>query len=646
MTAISIGNPTVELSAELESLHQLLYTRGGIRPANAAVEELSKLLLLRLAHYRCPSMTIAGTHKLADLVLPEIAAASDDTSPWKEAFSEIICLDEFQGRLPGGTCQPVWPRDEPFRISRVDVLAEALRVLDHVEFGPDSASSLDPLGVAFDTFLHGRYDHAGGLGTYLTPATVAVTMASIGFELVDSLATGLVGDPCCGTGRFLAAIASRAAEQLAGDALTNWLTERLVGADQSPASVAMARVNMLSYGAHHPHVFTVNDSVTDASLDEWRGQFTLILTNPPFGESKYDSAEGIRRTNWLLGVSGGRSRIDPAVAFVARCIDFLAPDGVAGIVLPDGVLDGPSLRQALLRGSTLGGQVAVEGVISLPTATFAPSGTVAKTSVLFLRRSSSTRRSVFLARASHVGHVMKSGAAVNDPQGNDLPEIVRAVTQMLRRPDGAPVESALVTACDRSSLTSLDASSVDLAALNARTELLTQGGCSFSEVLTVARARRVKLSTAMPFVSVLHLDELGAVKWHEAESNFPSTPGKLANAGDVIVSLLNPAKFRATVIPDRYPEVQVSAEFGIFKTKIDPYAALALLQHPMVRAQLAPLGRGTSSSRRRVDAEDLLGLVCPPFDDAWSESTAGIVRETFNSLDTATRLLFETFSRE
>lgn len=139
------------------------------------------------------------------------------------------------------------------------------------------------------------------------------------------------------------------------------------------------------------------------------------------------ATEGIERTNGLLGSPSGRARIDPAVAFVARCIDLLDTAGIAGIVLPDGVLDGPVLRRALLGRSTLYGQVAVEGVISLPTATFAPSGTVAKTSVLFLRRSDTARRSVFLARASHVGHVMKSGAAVSDPEGDDLPEIVRGL---------------------------------------------------------------------------------------------------------------------------------------------------------------------------------------------------------------------------
>jgi hypothetical protein len=79
----------------------------------------------------------------------------------------------------------------------------------------------------------------------------------------------------------------------------------------------------------------------------------------------------------------------------------------------------------------------------------------------------------------------------------------------------------------------------------AHSELLQRGGGTFGQLLSASRARRVKLTPELPFVSVLYLDELGAVNWREAEANRPTTPGKLAKAGDVIMSLLNPAKFRA-----------------------------------------------------------------------------------------------------
>ncbi|MGH3850827.1 MAG: hypothetical protein ACRDRT_14185, partial [Pseudonocardiaceae bacterium] len=142
---------------------------------------------------------------------------------------------------------------------------------------------------------------------------------------------------------------------------------------------------------------------------------------------------------------------------------------------------------------------------------------------------------------------------------------------------------------------------------------------------------------------VLHVDDLGSVVWHEAENYQPTTPGKLASAGDILISLLNPSKFRATVVPERYPIVQVSAEFGVFKATEDAYASLALLQHPSVRAQLAPLGTGTSSSRRRISPEDVLGVVCPPYDSVWLASTGAAIKAALDQRDAAALALFEAF---
>ena len=69
---------------------------------------------------------------------------------------------------------------------------------------------------------------------------------------------------------------------------------------ESSSAVAKAHVNLLSYGLLHPQVFTVADSVIDPNIDRLAGTLRLILTNPPFGDNKYDSPEGIRRTAQVL----------------------------------------------------------------------------------------------------------------------------------------------------------------------------------------------------------------------------------------------------------------------------------------------------------------------------------------------------------
>jgi hypothetical protein len=134
-----------------------------------------------------------------------------------------------------------------------------------------------------------------------------------------------------------------------------------------------------------------------------------------------------------------------------------------------------------------------------------------------------------------------------------------------------------------------------------------------------------------PFISVLHVDELGTVDWHAVAGHAPMTAGRLVEPGDIIVSLLNPAKLRAAVIPppnlELPDEIQVSAEFGVFRADCDPYAVLGMLYSAPVRAQLVPLGRGTSSSRRRIDMTDVLGLVVPKLSVEALRALARAVRD-------------------
>jgi len=71
------------------------------------------------------------------------------------------------------------------------------------------------------------------------------------------------------------------------------------------------------------------------------------------------------------------------VAFVNRCLEFLAPKGKLAIVLPDGVLANSSMqdvRDWILRWARL------KAVISLPQATFAPYGAGVKTSIVVLKK--------------------------------------------------------------------------------------------------------------------------------------------------------------------------------------------------------------------------------------------------------------------
>lgn len=624
-------DPARRFEKGLDDLHEMLYRRGGVGTVNAAIEELTKLLLLQWVAVRHPDVRLSSGDLLSASLAPEMVRAAGTTASVKAAFSEVIALPQVAGRLPDGSTQPLWPLDEPLRLERADVLAEALQLVGDAlqEVGADQ---YDMLGSAFDVFLRGRYDHSGGMATHLTPHTVVDHLAAVALADVDLLAEPLPGpvggDFCVGTGRFLMGLATHALNTVGDDPqrearYRELLSHGLVGADQSHSSVAKARLNLLLMGADHPQVFAVEDSITDAAIDRLRGQMRVILTNPPFGSGKYDDGEGIARTVRELPSVGRRPRIDPAIAFIARCLELLGEDGRLGIVLPDGVVDGREFKASLLHeGSTRRADVSVESNVSLPPATFALSGTVARTSAVVLRKGGARRGWVFLGRAGHVGYLKQSGARVDDPAGDDLPALTAAVTDAVAQ-RGSEIHSAiqvseepLAAIVPIADLQTLDPSRVDPAAAHARETLRQMGAETLGQVLEAQRRRGVRADGVRPFVSVLHLDDLGAVRWHEAEGNMPTTPGQIANPGEIIVSLLNPSKLRATVIPEEFGPVLCSAEFGVFSCLRDPWEVLVLIQDPLVRAQLAPLGRGTSSSRRRIEPSDLLSTLAPPIDEA------------------------------
>ncbi len=658
MVLPSHSNSFVE---QLNALHEMLYTRGGIRPVNAAIEELAKIVLLQLKHAHDPDWSPAGFGPLREILSPEWIRAGGDVSAVKRAFSEIIALPEFAASVPGDSeLQPIWPLDEPFRLQQADVLSAALEILDvDLLREIETREDYDILGTAFDVLLRGRYDHSGGLATYLTPHSVATMLAELCLSDLDvsvewTSGNPHFGDPCCGTGRFLIAgllEARRLAVERYGDSpdavryADAFGGSGLIGADQSSGSVAKARLNLLLFGNKHPRVFLVQDSITDGHLDCARGRMRLILTNPPFGEGKYDAPEGIARTRHLLPSIKGRTNIDPALAFVTRCLDLLGDGGRLGIVLPDGLVDGSTLRQALLAtdSSTRLRGVSIEANVSLPTATFALSGTVAKTSCLVLQKAGKASNFVFLAKAEHVGYLKQNGGAIVDPEGDDLPTIAKigadiwaGRTLVPALVDGIVTVSTepAVTLVRRDGLTTVDPSRVDPDALAARAELLEVGGSRLFDYLKPMGKKARNADDALPFISVLHVDKLGCVDWHDAGTYRPSTPGRSAHAGNLLISLLNPRKLRATVIPDDVDEVICSSEFGVFETTVNPYMILVLLNDRRVRAQINPLGRGTSSSRRRIDFTDIASIVVPPIDRE-TERRAGVVQKAHVSLRSA-----------
>ncbi len=462
-----------DIQHKFNQLHEEIYKkRAGVSTTNEAIDEVGKIIFLKIHSERNPDYSFEG-RRLVDVFNSDYLRSNGTQAvDWlASAFKRIAALPQYQmPDLANGGRTSIFPPDEPFRLNNPEVVAYAVGIFEGTQLTVDrDADPNDLLGWAFNTFLRGKYDSSGGLATYLTRKEVVDCMVKMAFhDIPDSVLwdgfpvqpTFLMGDICCGTGSFcvgtLAEMKRRVLQSASYDLdqQLQWLqklkTHSLFGADASPGSITKAHLNLLTFGASSHRLLRVQDSITDTTIDQFRDQFNLLLTNPPFGKGKYDDPVGLEKMrsgdlelgwNWPSGRPDRRKALkkaDPAALFVDRNLDLLKPGGQLLIVVPDGLLSNAGdryIREYLMgikdpeTGQFHGGKAIVKAVVSLPTQTFAISGTGAKTSFLYLqkkRHRADPQGPIFMAVAEHVGYIKKGNTEVPDPEGNDLTAIAEA----------------------------------------------------------------------------------------------------------------------------------------------------------------------------------------------------------------------------
>lgn len=673
--ALSMQRKLRLLQKQFNELHEELYKKGGVKPANAAIDEVSKLLFLKFHIEQYPDYHLQsgmGKGKLFAAIYNAAYVTMHGKKAVRElqdAFQEISILPCYLSCL-NDEPQTIFPYQEPLRLEHPDVLAMAIKTLTALSLSVSDNSMIDDpqkqwkafshqdiLGSAYDIFLRGKYDSAGGLGTYLTPNQVVDCMVDMAFCHIsdeqlwaksnDKGKQGepafLMGDTCCGTGRFLVRALAEVRNRIVSLPDKNnrekleWLARMkktsFFGADQSASSIEKARINFLLFGEPHAHLLKVEDSILDERIDHLVGKFDVILTNPPFGEGKYTTQAGLEKMrrhdmdlqlgwSWKAGQDKKKKlqRADPSLLFIDRNLQLLKPGGLLFIVLPDGILE-PSyeyVHEYLLDKAIL------RAVVSLPRDTFAITGTVAKTSFLCLQkkgRGIENHTTTFMAVANHVGYLKKGAVEVLDPQGNELPIIANAYKKFVKEAQKEGREelsrSPMIVAVPEHELQdALTPQTYHLDRLRAEQNVVAMHKESryLHELASLVKAQQaMRTEKTKYFISVLHVDENSNVDWNAAKTYTPSSKGIHCQANDVIFSCLNPAKVRVAVIPeDVEGEVLCSTEFAILRMKQQsPYFVALALRTSTSQRQILPLARGTSSSRRRVRDEDLLSIILP-----------------------------------
>lgn len=306
--------------------------------------------------------------------------------------------------------------------------------LQDFRFLPDENSDdiYDIVGAAYEVYVGSHLK--GDRGQYFTHRLIVQLVV----RLVDPDEKAVILDPAMGSGGFLVTTMRHVTQKIiksrrsvvAKNAAISALHYRIYGVDKAPKLVKVARTNMILASDGHAGLLR-GDSLRpfaefpeDFIMRAGPGRPTAILTNPPFGATSEHKITAEREpeilTQFLVGhvwrtdQSSAELRpsddltgegVPPEYLFLERCIQWVAPGGKIGIVVPRGILDNDkalALRTLIFRDTR------VLAVVNCHDDTFKPY-TDAKTAILVLQKKKYSGEPgddyrIFMAISQSIGH--------------------------------------------------------------------------------------------------------------------------------------------------------------------------------------------------------------------------------------------------
>ena len=265
-------------------------------------------------------------------------------------------------------------------IERPETIYLIVRLLDRYTL---YHSPYDIKGEAYQAYLSKIM--RGETGQYFTPREVVRPTV----EILTPKDDEKMVDPCCGTGGFLVYAYKFLRESILNgynDAKTRTRKEydvahyNIFGIEVDPNVAEACIAAMLLEDDAHGHIAITDalanfDNPTFIKKGIEESKFRVLMTNPPFGKKTRLMEYQQRFT------LSKQFKVPPfEVLVLERSLELLAPGGRAGFVIPDINLTTSKVLEFLWD------KAIILGVVSLPSETFNPYGSGAKTSVIFFNR--------------------------------------------------------------------------------------------------------------------------------------------------------------------------------------------------------------------------------------------------------------------
>ena len=396
------------LSHIFKQCHNDLWSGGRLGPTEA-FDEMSKLIFAKLYdELRTPNKEPYqfqwGTYETDIIVANRV----------------IACYEAARNSDTGVFTEDI--RSEPHKIASV------VKRLQHVSL---DRTDPDAKGRAFEQFLGEVF--RGNLGQYFTRRELVDFLVGMIQPTLDDL----ILDPACGSGGFLVHSMRHVFQQIEksyrGDdnaifrLKENFAKNHIYGIEINERIARVAMMDMVVNDDGHTNIEVnsgLNSTFTNPRIKD--GYFSLILTNPPFGDKvKREERDKLGQSDLdSYELSRGGKTTNSEILFIERCTRFLKEGGRLGMVVPDGVLSNPSNQFAHIR-EYLMRNFHVQAIVALPSFAFRKSGSGIRTSLVLARKWKTGEHreqndSIFMAIANHIGY-----DATARPTSNDLPSLLK-----------------------------------------------------------------------------------------------------------------------------------------------------------------------------------------------------------------------------
>ncbi|GAA0425583.1 hypothetical protein Acor_84430 [Acrocarpospora corrugata] len=215
--------------------------------------------------------------------------------------------------------------------------------------------NVDLLAKAFQIFRAAALKSAEG--QFLTPQRVIRPCVMA----LDITSRDKVIDPACGTGGFILESLRQVHEKEFPDEeeswdLIKWANDNLYGVDIDPLGVKLTRAVMVALRDGSTHVLRgdsirrhhwkakyprLADELGDPTKDDIAEQFTVVVTNPPFGESLKIKSSDSRAAGFSISRYAALSAkseyvdLEVGLVFLDLAHRLLQVGGRVGIILPE-----------------------------------------------------------------------------------------------------------------------------------------------------------------------------------------------------------------------------------------------------------------------------------------------------------------------